>query len=130
MQQKANEQALQRLQEVKTNDTLQSLLTKKEKIVRNHMSTIETEIAKCLAELRFEQCDSVTGEMVRMLSAIVVSSIERFIDLPEDKEMMLAVIKENIDSLYAYMRQQEAMAARSSEIHQKIAEAESDDGQL
>lgn len=93
------------LEQAKLQGNLDKDKVKMDKLVNRTMSVCEVEIAKAISIMKTRGNMNLTPEVIKLLTALCVSTTMRYIDLPEDRRMFLDALHTNIESLYDFVEQ-------------------------
>ena len=93
------------LEQAKIQGNLDKDDIKMTKLVNKAMSNCEVEIAKAIAIMKSRGNMNLTPEVIKLLTAVCVATVMRYIDLPEDQRVFLDALHENIESLYQFVNE-------------------------
>lgn len=114
----ADQAVLNLLEQAKIQGHLDKDAVKMGKLVNKAMSVIEVEIAKAISIMKSRGDMNLTPEVIKLLTAVCVSTVMRYIDLPEDQRTFIDALHYNIESLYEYTNQIEQAAEHEPEPEQ------------
>lgn len=92
---RADEEALARIKAAKS-----------KKSVNRALANCEIEIAKAVASIAASgDAENITSEVIKLLTAICVSTTERYMASDEDQRMFLDALHTNIEDLHKFMKE-------------------------
>lgn len=101
---------LNALEQAKLQSNMDKDLVRMGKLINKSMSVCEVEIAKAISIMKTRGDMNLTPEVIKLLTALCVSTVMRYIDLPEDQRVFLDALHANIEGLYEYTNQVEQEA--------------------